>query len=156
MDVDAWRREDPGFTRAVTPRHAYWELLPADVRARLLEKAGRALTWWAGPDSDGRPAAVVVGDRGLWAYRPGGARRGGAVPRPADRVEPLRSRSFDGRPPPDGRTTAPGLPGAPVVRLDLVPEAQGVIGNFPLPVQDFLDRAEWHGIECHRARLPVR
>lgn len=43
MDIDAWRREDPEFTRAVTQihepgalptdpgipaRHAYWELLP--------------------------------------------------------------------------------------------------------------------------------
>ncbi|MFF4388323.1 hypothetical protein ACFY0G_16305 [Streptomyces sp. NPDC001552] len=157
MDIDAWRREDPEFTRAVTQihepgalptdpgipaRHAYWELLPGDVRARLLEKAGRCLTWWAGPDSDGRPAALVVGDRGL--CRVGQVLRDGVVQFSGQRarVEPgsLHSRSFDGRPAPDGRATAPGLPGAPVLRLDLGSEAQGVLGHFPLPVQDFLQR----------------
>ncbi|WP_405442603.1 hypothetical protein OG373_35005 [Streptomyces avidinii] len=228
MEIDAWRREDPEFTRAVTQihepgalpvdagvpaRHAYWELLPGDVRARLLEKAGRCLTWWAGPNSDGRPSAVVVGDRGL--CRVGEVQQGEVAEFRGQRarVEPgsLSSRTFDGRPAPDGRAAAPGLPGAPVLRLDLVPEAQGVLGHFPLPVQDFLqrpflggdarvtadwyydetvepgrttwfvvlvlstdrdlalaegtrtldrsarpDRAEWHGIQCHRARLTPR
>ncbi|MFG2990436.1 hypothetical protein ACGFZK_14290 [Streptomyces sp. NPDC048257] len=157
MDIDAWRREDPEFTRAVTQvhepgalpvdsgipaRHAYWELLPGDVRGRLLEKAGRSLTWWAGPDSDGRPSAVVVGDRGL--CRVGQVLRDGVAEYRGQRarVEPgsLQSRSFDGKPSPDGRSAAPGLPGAPVLRLDLAPEAQGVLGHFPLPVQDFLQR----------------
>ncbi|MFJ7589030.1 hypothetical protein ACIQZO_16945 [Streptomyces sp. NPDC097617] len=157
MDIDAWRREDPELTRAVTQihepgalpvdaavpaRHAYWELLPQDVRARLLEKAGRCLTWWAGPNCDGLPSAVVVGDRGL--CRVGQVRADGAAEFRGQRarVEPgsLHSRSYDGRPAPDGRTAAPGLPGAPVLRLDLVPEAQGVLGHFPLPVQDFLQR----------------
>ncbi|CAM5270265.1 hypothetical protein [Streptomyces avidinii] len=228
MDIDAWRREDPEFTRAVTQihepgglpvdsgvpaRHAYWELLPGDVRARLLEKAGRCLTWWAGPNSDGRPSAVVVGDRGL--CRVGQVQQGEVAEFRGQRarVEPgsLHSRTFDGRPAPDGRATAPGLPGAPVLRLDLVPEAQGVLGHFPPAVQDFLQRpflggdarvtadwyydetveperttwfvvlvlstdgalalaegtrtldrgarpgrAEWHGIQCHRARLTPR
>ncbi|MEU2453062.1 hypothetical protein ABZ605_23650 [Streptomyces sp. NPDC012765] len=229
MDIDAWRREDPELTRAVTQihepgalpvdagipaRHAYWELLPGDVRARLLEKAGRCLTWWAGPNAEGRPSAVVVGDRGL--CRVGQVQQGEAAAEyrgQRARVEPgsLRSRTFDGRPVPEGRAVAPGLPGVPVLRLDLVPEAQGVLGHFPLPVQDFLqrpfvggdaavtadwyydetveperttwfvvlvlstgdalalaegtrtldrgarpDRAEWHGIQCHRARLIPR
>ncbi|WP_326593183.1 hypothetical protein [Streptomyces sp. NBC_01294] len=228
MDQEAWRREDPGHTRAVTQihepgalpveagipaRHEYWELLPEDVRARLTEKAGRPLTWWAGPDADGRPSALMVGDRGLCrvgqVLRDGVAEfRGRRV-----RVEPgsLRSRSFDGRPSPDGRAAAPGLPGAAVLRLELDAQAQGVLGHFPLPVQDFLqrpflaggaqvtadwyydetvepgqttwfvafvlstdhvlaaaegtrtlargarpDRAEWHEIQCHQARLSPR
>ncbi|MFD6972879.1 hypothetical protein [Streptomyces sp. NPDC059979] len=228
MDQDAWRREDPGHTRAVTQihepgalpveaeipaRHAYWELLPEDVRTRLTEKAGRPLTWWAGPDADGRPSAVMVGDRGL--CRVGQVLRDGVAEFRGQRVrvEPgsLRSRSFDGRPSPDGRAAAPGLPGAAVLRLELGTQAQGVLGHFPLPVQDFLqrpfladgarvtadwyydetvepgqttwfvafvlstdhvlasaegtrtlargarpDRAEWHGIRCHQARLAPR
>lgn len=157
MDQDAWRREDPGHTRAVTQihepgalpveagipaRHEYWELLPQDVRVRLLEKAGRALTWWAGPDAHGRPSAVMVGDRGL--CRVGQVVRDGVAEFRGQRVrvEPgsLRSRSFDGRPPVDGRAAAPGQPGAPVLRLELGAQAQGVLGHFPLPVQDFLQR----------------
>ncbi|WP_329388805.1 hypothetical protein OG625_34475 [Streptomyces sp. NBC_01351] len=126
----------------IPARHQYWELLPGDARARLLEKAGRTLTWWAGPDGHGRPAALVVGDRGLCRLRQ--EPRDGAPEFRGQRVrvEPgsLRSRSFDGGPSPDGRAAAPGVPGAPVLRLDLVAGAQGVIGHFPLPVQDFLQR----------------
>ncbi|MEV7526253.1 hypothetical protein [Streptomyces sp. NPDC091371] len=200
----------------IPARHQAWELLPGDVRARLLEKAGRPLTWWARPDADGRPSAVVIGDRGL--CRVGQEPRDGTAEFRGQRVrlEPgsLHSRSFDGKPSPDGRAAAPGAPGGPVVRLALGAEAQGVLGNFPLPVQDFLqrpflsgpagggavtadwyydetveparttwfvafclftehalavaegtrtlargarpDRAEWHGIQCHRARLVPR
>lgn len=81
-----------------------------------------------------------MGDRGL--CRVGQVLRDGVAEFRGQRarVEPgsLHSRSFDGRPAPDGRATAPGLPGAPVLRLELDPEAQGVLGHFPLPVQDFL------------------
>ncbi len=173
MDIAAWRREDPELTRAVTQihepgalpvdagipaRHAYGELLPGDVRARLLEKAGRCLTWWAGPDAEGRPYAVVVGDRGL--CRVGQVQQG----EPAEyrgqraRVEPgsLRSRTFDGRSAPEGRAVAPGLPGAPGLRLDLVPEAQGVLGHSPLPVQDFLRRPFAGGGAPRHRRLVLR
>ncbi|MFD7261084.1 hypothetical protein [Streptomyces sp. NPDC059874] len=200
----------------IPARAEYWESLPGDVTARLLEKAGRTLTWWAGPDADGRPSALVVGDRGLCRVtqepRDGAPEfRGRRV-----RVEPgsLRSRAFDGKPSPDGRAAAPGAPGAPVLRIDLGAAAQGVLGHFPLPVQDFVqrpflsdpsrgsgvtadwyyeetveparttwfvafclstehtlavaegtrtlargarpDRAEWHGIQCHQARLAPR
>ncbi len=157
MDQDAWRREDPGHARAVTQihepgalpveagipaRHEYWERLPEDVRARLLEKAGRTLTWWAGPDAHGRPSAVMAGDRGL--CRVGQVLRDGVAEFRGQRVrvEPgsLRSRTFDGRPSADGRAAAPGRPGAPVLRLELGAQAQGVLGHFPLPVQDFLQR----------------
>ncbi|MFF0215209.1 hypothetical protein [Streptomyces vinaceus] len=194
-----------------------WELLPDDVRTKTLEKAGRSLVWWARVYADGTPFAVVLGDRGLCRVEPvyGGGRarehRGERV-----RVEPgsLVSRSFDGRPPRagGGGSAAPGRPGGPVERLVLdPPEAQGVLGHFPLDVQDFLqrpflaglrtvtaewyyeetvapghtdlfvllclstdrhvtavearrtldrgatpDRARWHAITCHRARLTPR
>ncbi|WP_051696275.1 hypothetical protein [Streptomyces sp. NRRL S-244] len=137
-----------------------WELLPDDVRTRTLEKAGRSLVWWARVYADGAPFALVLGDRGLCrvqpVYRGGRAQehRGERV-----RVEPgsLRTRSFDARPPQagGGPAAAPGRPGAPVERLVLdPPEAQGVLGHFPLDVQDFLQRpfladrrtvsAEWY------------
>ncbi|MFB6614297.1 hypothetical protein ACFCV9_08790 [Streptomyces sp. NPDC056367] len=158
MDHGARRRENPEYGVAVTQihepgalpvdaeipaRHQYWEeRLPRDVRARLLEKAGRTLTWWAGPDADGRPSALVVGDRGLCRLRQ--ELRDGTPEFRGQRVrvEPgsLRSRSFDATPSPDGRAAAPGAPGAPVVRLALGAQAQGVLGHFPLPVQDFLQR----------------
>lgn len=158
MDHDARRREDSGSARpptqihepgalpvdeAVPARHPYWELLPEDVRDRLLEKAGRVLTWWAGPDTDGRPSAVVLGDTGLCRVAQVVARDGSAEFRGQRiRLEPgsLRARSFDGRPAPDGRTAAPGPPGAPVRRLELGSPAQSVLGHLPLPVQDFLQR----------------
>ncbi|MFI1151374.1 hypothetical protein [Streptomyces sp. NPDC020817] len=145
-----------------------WELLPEDVRAKALEKAGRSLVWWARVYADGAPFAVVLGDRGLCrvqpVYRDGGAQehRGERV-----RVEPgsLVSRSFDGRPAPTGGAgaAAPGRPGARVERLVLdPPEAQGVLGHFPLDVQDFLQRpflaerrtvtAEWYYEETVQPR----
>lgn len=157
MDHDARRREGAGFDRALTQihepgalpvdtavpaRHQYWEGLPGDVTARLLEKAGRTLTWWAGPDAEGRPSALVAGDRGLCRLRQD--LRDGVPEFRGQRVrlEPgsLRSRTFDGKPSPDGRAAAPGAPGAPVLRLGLDARAQGVLGHFPLHVQDFLQR----------------
>ncbi|MEV6579711.1 hypothetical protein AB0M92_16310 [Streptomyces sp. NPDC051582] len=137
-----------------------WELLPDDVRARTLEKAGRSLVWWARVYADGAPFAVVFGDRGLCRVEPvyrGGRAEGQRGERV--RVEPgsLLTRSFDARPPRAGvgSPVAPGRPGAPVERLVLdPPEAQGVLGHFPLGVQDFLQRpflagrrtvtAEWY------------
>ncbi|MFE2547027.1 hypothetical protein ACFXGI_00450 [Streptomyces sp. NPDC059355] len=145
-----------------------WELLPDDVRAKTREKAGRSLVWWARVYSDGAPFAVVFGDRGLCrvqpTYRDGRAQehRGERL-----RVEPgsLVSRSFDGRPAQAGGAgaAAPGRPGAPVERLVLdPPEAQGVLGHFPLDVQDFLQRpflagrrtvtAEWYYEETVQPR----
>ncbi|MFI6144111.1 hypothetical protein [Streptomyces sp. NPDC051109] len=168
----AGRGEDPGGVTQIhepgslpvdpeTPdRRRAWELLPDDVRAKTLEKAGRSLVWWARVYSDGAPFALVLGDRGLCrvqpVYRDGRAQehRGERV-----RVEPgsLRTRSFDAGPPRagGGAPSAPGRPGAPVERLALdPPEAQGVLGHFPLDVQDFLQRpfladrrtvtAEWY------------
>ncbi|MER7468071.1 hypothetical protein [Streptomyces sp. NPDC097981] len=146
---------DPG-----TPdRQGCWERLPADVRAKTLEKAGRSLVWWARVYSDGAPFAVVFGDRGLCRVQPVYRADGRAHEHRGERVrvEPgsLRSRSFEGRPPQTGGAAAPGRPGAPVERLLLdPPEAQGVLGHFPLDVQDFLQRpflagrrtvtAEWY------------
>ncbi|MFJ3201181.1 hypothetical protein [Streptomyces sp. NPDC086989] len=210
---------EPG-TLPVDPRtpdrHRCWELLPADTRTKATEKAGRSLMWWARVYSDGVPFAVVLGDRGLCrvepVYRAGRAQehRGERA-----RVEPgsLHTRPFDARPPqPGGGPAAPGRPGSPVERLVLnPPEAQGVLGHFPLDVQDFLqrpflpdrrvvtaewyyeetvepahtallvmlclssdrhvtavegrrtldrgatpDRARWHALTCHRARLVPR
>ncbi|KPH97260.1 hypothetical protein OV450_5896 [Actinobacteria bacterium OV450] len=210
---------EPG-TLPVDPRtpdrHRCWELLPADTRTKATEKAGRSLMWWARVYSDGVPFAVVLGDRGLCrvepVYRAGRAQehRGERA-----RVEPgsLHTRSFDARPPqPGGGPAAPGRSGSPVERLALnPPEAQGVLGHFPLDVQDFLqrhflpdrrvvtaewyyeetvepahtalfvmlclssdrhvtavegrrtldrgatpDRARWHALTCHRARLVPR
>ncbi|MFD9261049.1 hypothetical protein ACFVZQ_21605, partial [Streptomyces sp. NPDC059538] len=154
MDIDAWRREDPELTRAVTQihepgalpvdagipaRHAYWELLPGDVRARLLEKAGRCLTWWAGPDAEGRPSAVVVGDRGL--CRVGQVQQGEAAAEyrgQRARVEPgsLRSRTFDGRPVPEGRAVAPGGPGGAVPRGGRGAAARGGLRLKTRPAHD--------------------
>ncbi|MGW6406388.1 hypothetical protein ACWF95_04425 [Streptomyces vinaceus] len=197
-----------------------WQLLPDDVRAKTSEKAGRSLVWWARVYSDGVPFAVVFGDRGLCRVEPV-YRDGRAAEHRGERarVEPgsLVTRSFDGRPRQAGGAAgagaaAPGRPGAPVERLVLdPPEAQGVLGHFPLDVQDFLqrpfladrrtvtaewyyeetvepghtdlfvllclstdrhvtavearrtldrgatpDRARWHAITCHRARLTPR
>ncbi len=140
---------DPG-----TPdRDGCWQRLPADVRAKTLEKAGTVLLWWARLTYDGAPFAVVVGDRGLCRVHPveptgptgGGAAAGRGWEYRGERVrlEPgtLRTRSFDGRPAAAGGHLAPGRPGAPVERLVLdPPEAQDVLGHFPLDVQDFLQR----------------
>lgn len=143
----------------VPAREGCWELLPGDVRAKTLEKAGRSLVWWARVYDDGAPFAVVFGDRGLCRVQPvyrGGRAEGHRGER--SRVEPgsLLTRSFDGRPAQaGGGAAAPGRPGAPVERLVLdPPEAQGVLGHFPLDVQDFLQRpfladrrtvtAEWY------------
>ncbi|WP_328761821.1 MULTISPECIES: hypothetical protein [unclassified Streptomyces] len=129
-------------------RQRCWELLPADTRAKTTEKAGRSLVWWARLYSDGAPFAVVFGDRGLCRVEPV-YRNGRAEEHRGERsrVEPgsLRTRSFDARSPrPGGPATAtggPGGPGALVERLVLdPPEAQGVLGHFPLDVQDFLQR----------------
>ncbi|MFD8634167.1 hypothetical protein [Streptomyces sp. NPDC059533] len=163
MDHDARRLDNPEYGLAVTQihepgalpvdngipaRHEYWESLPGDVTARLMEKAGRTLTWWAGPDADGRPSALVAGDRGLCRVRQ--ELRHGVTEFRGQRVrvEPgsLRSRSFDGKPSPDGRAAAPGAPGAPVLRLGLHAWAQGVLGHFPLHVQDFLQRPFLSGL----------
>ncbi|GHE36659.1 hypothetical protein CP980_29755 [Streptomyces vinaceus] len=207
---------DPAFPL----RQAAWELLPQEVRAKTLEKAGRTLLWWARVYTDRAPFALVLGDRGLCRVEPV-YRDGRAAEHRGERarVEPgsLVSRSFDGRPRQtggagSGGAAAPGRPGAPVERLVLdPPDAQGVLGHFPLDVQDFLqrpflagpravtaewyyeetaepghtdlfvllclstdrhvtavearrtldrgatpDRARWHAITCHRARLTPR
>ncbi|MFE5539286.1 hypothetical protein [Streptomyces sp. NPDC056492] len=227
--LPAGRDEDPGgVTQIHEPgalpvdpefplRDAAWEMLPQEVRAKTLEKAGRTLVWWARLYADRTPFALVLGERGLCRVEPV-YRDGRAAEHRGERarVEPgsLVSRSFDGLPPKAGGagTAAPGLPGAPVERLVLdPPDAQGVLGHFPLGVQDFLqrpfladrrtvtaewyyeetvepartglfvllclstdrhvtavearrtlergatpDRARWHALTCHRARLGPR
>ncbi|MEU8840156.1 hypothetical protein AB0D97_13635 [Streptomyces roseus] len=135
-----------------------WELLPDDVRARTLEKAGRSLVWWARIYADGAPFAVVFGDRGLCRVEP--VYRGGrAEEHRGERVRvesgSLLTRSFDARLPRaggGGSPAAPGLPGATVERLVLdPPEARGVLGHFPLDVQDFLQRPFLAGRQAVKA-----
>ncbi|MET9881867.1 hypothetical protein ABZZ20_01660 [Streptomyces sp. NPDC006430] len=151
----------------VPDRERCWSLLPADVRSRTLEKAGTVLVWWARLTPDGRPFAVLLGDRGLCRVDP--APRGAELGYRGERtrVEPgsLRHRSFDGGSPKPGTSTGPG-PGPSGVRVERLvldpPEAQGVIGHFPLDVQDFLQRpflaggrnvtADWYYYETAETR----
>ncbi|MEU9414782.1 hypothetical protein [Streptomyces sp. NPDC051000] len=195
MDHEAWVREMGGRDRAperraerpdaVTQIHEpgalpvaegqpgrqqCWDRLPADTTATLLEKAGKVLTWWAYPEPNGHPRALVIGERGVCRIEP--VIRGGVPEYRGERVrlEPgsLRQRSFDHRPPRVGRPKAPAAaappsPGTPVERLDLHPEARGILGQFPLEVQDFLQRpflsgadrqvsADWYYDETHDGR----
>ncbi|MFJ5807250.1 hypothetical protein OG906_29880 [Streptomyces sp. NBC_01426] len=172
MDHEAWLREMGGRDRApqrpaVGPegvtqihepgalpfeeeqpgRQQCWDRIPAATTATLLEKAGKVLTWWAYPEPNGHPRALVIGERGICRVAP--VIRAGVPEYRGERVrlEPgsLRRRSFDHRPPKVGRPktpapAAPPPPGVPVERLDLAPEARGILGQFPLEVQDFLQR----------------
>ncbi|WP_424642571.1 hypothetical protein [Embleya sp. AB8] len=129
-------------------------MLGPTVRARLEERAGYLLEWWAWLDPDGRPAAVVFGPRGLCraASVISNGRRVYLVERlRLDPATPAR-RTFDRTAPTDRpRTVArllrrtpstdgPTPPPAHPPPLDLHDEDRRILGNFPTDVRDFLQR----------------
>lgn len=87
-------------------------MLGPGVQARLQEKAGTVLEWWARLDHAGNPRAVVLGPLGLCKANP--VSRNGKRAYLVERLqlEPgaLRRRSFD------GSRTPPGLPAPPTPR----------------------------------------
>ena len=145
-------------------RQECWDAMGQRIRQRLLDRAGTAIEWWARQADfaeDGRPEAVVFGDRGLYIAEP----RVNAAHRPVFvlkgyEVDPasLRRMSIDHRPPAGNTraTTAGGSPAAAsnAADLGLTPQARGLLGNLPRKAQELLqapfitgqsvERCEWH------------
>ncbi|MFD9886089.1 hypothetical protein ACFWZT_32050 [Streptomyces alboflavus] len=138
-------------------RQACWDMLGAGVKDRLRAKAGTVVEWWARVDHEGRVRATVFGTDGLCRATP--VVRNGKWVYLVERLrlEPgaMRRQSFDGAAP---ESRAPGWsrvlrrpaadshreqqPSSAVVArpLSLDDETRGVLGNFPVEVQEFLQR----------------
>lgn len=142
-------------------RDACWNMLSHGVRAKLAERAGRTIEWWASDDGlcgDGRPTAVVLGERGLAIAEP----RINTQHRPVYSVatyvldpSSFKRQRVDHRPARrirrSARSSAP-QPAAPIAGVDTA--ASGKLGNLPSEAQKllqspFLDgasvtRCDWH------------
>lgn len=133
-------------------RDECWEMIGPRTRERLMELAGGVVEWYARRDPsspDGRPYAVVFGDRGLSIAEP----RISTEHRPVYAVsafvfEPasLRHVRVDHRPPPHAPAASPAagpaLPSGPgpatasIAGLD--PADRGLLGNLPPRAQELL------------------
>lgn len=129
-------------------RQECWEMIGGRTRERLMELAGGVIDWFARRDAsslDGRPYAVVFGDRGLTIAEP----RISTEHRPVYAIsaflfEPgsLRHVPVDHRPPPHAPMAGPALgsgprpPVAPVAGLDSAD--RGLLGNLPPRAQELL------------------
>jgi hypothetical protein len=134
-------------------------MLGPGVQARLQEKAGTVLEWWARLDHAGNPRAVVLGPLGLCKANP--VSRNGKRVYLVERLQlqpgALRRQSFDSShtasrtpsrtppTPPGPAATERGSRGAPTVDLGLDADTRDVLGNLPADVQDFLQRPFLHG-----------
>jgi hypothetical protein len=149
-------------------RQECWEMIGGRTRARLTELTGNLIDWFASADpssADGRPYAVVFGDRGLSIAEP----RINTGHRPVYALSAfefvpasLRHVRVDHRPPPHAAasTAAPGAPeaGAPP---GIGETARGLLGNLPSKAQELLQapftgdqdviRCDWsyEGFEHH-------
>lgn len=174
-DLPAKRRDDP-LQRPVTLhaaggihlvqgsklRQECWEAIGGRTRARLTELTGNLIDWYASTDpssGDGRPYAVVFGDRALGIAQP----RINSEHRPVYAISTfefapgsLLHMVVDHRPAPHGVAAGPavGVPdegGHP----DLGREARGMLGNLPPKAQELLQapftggqriiRCDWSG-----------
>lgn len=129
-------------------RQECWESIGGRTRERLMDLAGGVVEWFAHRDSsdpDGRPYAVVFGDRGLSIAEP----RINAEHHPvyaisAYLLEPgsLRHVPVEHRPPRHAATAPPGSisasSGPQVDDLGLGPADRALLGNLPPQVQELL------------------
>ena len=158
-----------GLQSGLLLRDACWDRLSPAVRARLAERTGPVIEWWATSTGDefdgGRPIAVVLGHHGLAIAEP----RVGTDHRPVHSVatyvlDPasFRRQRIDHRPRPGSgpaNHTAPPRAARPIAGLD--DAATKILGNLPPETQTllqspFLDgsgvkRRDWHyeGTENH-------
>lgn len=125
-------------------RDECWAAIGERTKGRLGELAGGVIDWFAHRDPsspDGRPYAVVFGDRGLSIAEP----RVNTEHRPVYAVSAfvfapgsLRHVRVDHRPPPHG-VPGPAGPGGPAgPDLGLSPNARGLLGNLPPQAQELL------------------
>ena len=130
-------------------RQECWDAMGASIRRRLLDRAGTLIEWWARQDdsaADGRAAAVVFGDHGLFMAEP----RVNAEHRPVYVLKgfqldagSLRRVAIAHRPTPgnaDTTTANPPFAGSSGVGEDLGlnPAARGLLGNLPPRAQELL------------------
>ncbi|WP_345438778.1 hypothetical protein [Actinoallomurus vinaceus] len=129
-------------------RQECWEMIGGRTRERLTELAGGVIDWFARRDAsspDGRPYAVVFGDRGLTIAEP----RINTEHRPVYAVsgflfEPgsLRHVRVDHRPPPYAPGSGPALgsgPRPPAQQIAGLDSAdRGLLGNLPPRAQELL------------------
>lgn len=138
-------------------RDQCWTMLGERVRARILDHAGPVIEWWAQEDSsagDGRPYAVVFGERGLGVAEP----RLNTEHRPVYTVsayllDSFRHQVIDHRPPPR-RSGQPargpaGPPRGPDIGLDR--GAKGLLGNLPPEAQELMQAPFLGGQEILRS-----
>jgi len=131
-------------------RQACWQTIGSRVRNRLVELAGGIIEWDAHRDDsspDGRPYAVVFGDRGLSLADPqlsARLRPVYAVSAFAFFSRSLRHVRVDHRPPPyaasraSGPVRSPGPTAPGFAVLGLSADTQGVLGNLPPRAQELL------------------
>lgn len=139
-------------------RRPCWESLEDRVRTRLLQNAGTVIDWWASDGPDGRPSAVVLGERELCFADPVFIDDRPVYLVTGYMLDPASIRRFGGRPGPKPvddpvRQVAP--PGTRLVDIGLEDDVRGVLGNLPAHVQDALqapftsgrrvERYGWYG-----------
>jgi hypothetical protein len=137
-----------GLSREEKLRQECWDSIGGRTRERLMDLAGGVIEWFAHRDSsdpDGRPYAVVFGDRGLGIAEP----RISSEHRPvyaisAYLLEPgsLRHMTVEHRPPPRA-AKAPSGPatvsdGPHADALGISREDRGILGNLPPRAQELL------------------
>lgn len=129
-------------------RQECWESIGGRTRERLMDLAGGVIEWFAhrdASDPDGRPYAVVFGDRGLSVAEP----RISTEHRPVYAVSAylldpgsLRHVPVEHRPPPRAAAAPPGPTLASAgPRADGIGISQanlGILGNLPPRVQELL------------------
>jgi hypothetical protein len=142
-------------------RQECWETIGEGTRERLMELAGGVIDWFARrdvSDTDGRPYAVVFGDRGLSMAEPRintGHRPVYAISAFVFAPASLRHVRVDHRPLPHTTAASPGLATSSRTDLELSLAAQGLLGNLPVRAQDLLQTPFAAGqpvLRCSRPR----
>jgi hypothetical protein len=157
------RAETMGLDSGEKLRQECWEMIGGRTRERLTELAGGIIDWFARRDAsslDGRPYAVVFGDRGLTIAEP----RISTEHRPVYAIsafvfEPgsLRHVRVDHRPPPHAPAgpalaSGPRPQAAPITGLESAD--RGLLGNLPPRAQELLQTPFTSGqrvLRCHWA-----
>lgn len=126
-------------------REHWWALLSEPVKQRLLEFVGTVVEWWAYTGADGRPYAVVFGERGLTVSAPATNESGGPsqqlsiwtfVPSSVRHVAIAPDPGSDGG---SRRTAAAPLQDALTARM------RGFLGNLPIDAQQRLQQPFFAG-----------
>lgn len=132
------------FGESIPDREVLWERLSPAVRARIEQRVGRTVEWWAN-EIDGRPSVVVFGTHGLVIVEPTVNGAG----EPANRLttialEPtsFRSARVTGpvvwRPPAGSRGPAGGGPAGGGGGAPDDPELAAMLGHLPARAQQLL------------------